>query len=133
MLFQRHIGTYSEISWALYEIIEEHPHIVHDYLEDFVREKQNSIDDLKAFKNVFSKLAEDNFKLYCRWITIWFNKEESRFHRAASKVLTIVRTENGKQIKLDAVAINQLNPYDIEFILYKIVGYVYSKEYLESS
>jgi hypothetical protein len=129
-LFQRHIGTYSEISWALYGIIEKYPRIVLDYLEDFVRENQNSIDDLKAFKNVFSELAEENFELYCKWITILFNKDESRFHHAASKILTI--TENKKQVKLDPIVINELTPFDLEFMVYKIVGYVYSKEHLES-
>lgn len=131
-LFQHHTGTYNSVSWALYDIIKSQPDIAFNYFENFIREKQNSIDDLRAFKNVFSELIQNDFAVFQKWITIWLNNDENRFQQAVTKTLMIVSIDKSKEVRLDEDELNKLHPYDIEFILYKIVGNIFAKENLES-
>lgn len=131
-LYQHHTGTYNSVAWALYGIIKSHSDIAFSYFGNFISEKQNSIDDLKAFKNVFSELIQNDFEVFQKWITIWLNNDENRFHHAVAKILMIVSIDKSKEVRLDEGELNKLHPYDIEFILYKVVGHVFSKEHLES-
>lgn len=131
-LSQHHVGTYAAVARALHRIIESNPEIVFNYFHSFINEDKNSIDDLDAFKNLFSELRQKKLEILNKWITIWFNNENYRFHRAAAKVLRIIDIENSNEIQLDKTELDKLHPFDIEFILYKVVGYTFSKEHLQS-
>lgn len=125
-------ATYSHIRWALYAMCDSHPEIIFDYIESFISHEENDIKNIEAFKSIFETLVRENFTLIQKWVTIWFNSDNYRFHLALREILSIISLSDKKELMLDETSINCLTEFDIEYILYKIVGYTYTKEYLVS-
>ncbi|HNP34070.1 MAG TPA: hypothetical protein PKN96_12325, partial [Flavobacterium sp.] len=60
------------------------------------------------------------------------NNDNPNFHVAVSKIISNFSGDNELRFELDKEVINSLTTPDVEFILYKLLGYFYPKEQLES-
>lgn len=131
-LSNHHIGTYKQVELALCSVLNSKPNMVFKYLEAYIEDENNELKNIEGFKQIFSDLADNNINLLQEWITLWLNNDNYRFHHVISKVSQILWLYKKRNLELDKSIVSSLKPYDLEFILYKIVGYIHSKEHLES-
>lgn len=127
----QHVGTYVNISHSFAYAFENPPGLFYTYIDKFIENDRNEIKTIEGFKNGFEEsLAKDKGQ-FERWLTLAFNNDNRRFHHAAREVLMMI-DRKATEIQLSKEIILSLKPYDLEFILYKIVGNVYAKEHLQS-
>ncbi|HXS38230.1 MAG TPA: hypothetical protein VN721_16120 [Flavipsychrobacter sp.] len=124
--------SYKIIAGLFQEIINTDSQTIFQYFKLFIEHENNDLNNIEAFTQVFYCLAKNQIDLLEMWLTIWFNSENVRFHIVASKILNYLWVNKIHEIRLHKETINTYSPYDIEFILFKIAGYVHSKDHLES-
>lgn len=131
-LSDQYPATYDNIAQALIRILPAHNLLVKDYIDDFIATPANKIDNLQGFEELFTELQEQNPGLLSVWITNWFNGDNQRSPAAAAKILDLVSRSSASSIVLDYATLKSLPENDVEYILYKIVGYVYDKEQMQT-
>lgn len=127
----QHVGTYVNLSNSFAYAFEAPPGIFYTYIDRFIEDDHNEIKTIEGFRNAFEESLSKDKDHFERWLTLAFNNENRRFHHAAREVLMMI-DRKASEIRLSKEIILSLTPYDLEFILYKIVGNVYAKEHLQS-
>lgn len=127
-----HLATFSNIESALTKLLQWDKEIIYNYLNLFIENENNDIKNINGFKDVFTKLYSSDRVTLQKWITLWLNNDNIRFHVAVLYVCSNLWVNDYKDIQLDKTVLDSLEPSDIEFILYKIAGWIQSKEHLES-
>lgn len=128
----QHIGTYKLLDWTFHRVVKNRNDLILHYFELFITNNNNNLNNIEAFRHTFTAAYKSNKELVWMWLTTWLNNDNSRFHVAVSKVLSLLWLDGERSIMLHEPTINKLSPFDIEFILFKVVGYVSAKEHLES-
>ncbi|MEZ5016041.1 MAG: hypothetical protein R2800_03255 [Flavipsychrobacter sp.] len=131
-LSNQHVDTYRNLNGIFHFIIKDREDEVFHFFELFIEEKENDLDNLEGFKMFFEEIYETNIEIIEKWITLWFNKDNSRFHVASMRVIGFNSLSRQTSISLHLPTLNSLSPSDIEFVLFKVVGFLYSKEQLEN-
>lgn len=127
----QHVGTYVNLSNSFAYAFEAPPGLFYTYIDKFIEDDHNEIKTIEGFRNAFEESFSKDKDQFERWLTRAFNNENRRFHQAAREVLLMI-DRKASEIRLSKEIILTLTPYDLEFILYKIVGNVYAKEHLQS-
>lgn len=125
-------GCYYNVEQTLKIIFRKSPERVLSYFKTIISHPKWDKQDIQGFKNFFKSMADAQFSLLQTWITLWLNDDNFRFHEAVSDICSILWLQKKYDIELDVSLLNTLKANDLEFIFYKIVGYYYSKEHLES-
>jgi hypothetical protein len=125
-------GVFNNLDMAFFGIEQADPEIVYNYLEAYIGHEQNDPTAIEGFKHSILRLAQRNPTRVLVALTKWFNHDSYRFHAAAHTLCSILWVNNYKEIFLDKDMLDQFSFYDIEFILFKIAGYVISKDHLQS-
>jgi hypothetical protein len=128
----QHVGTYGNLSNAFAYAFDKPPELFYIFMDRFISEKANDIKMLEGFRDAFERSFSEDKNRFEKWLTLSFNNEERRYHQAAREVLLLIDGKKSKDIYLSRDIIKDLTPLDMEFILYKIVGNIYSKENLQS-
>lgn len=128
----QHLGTYKLLDWTFHRIVKNRSDLILNYFELFIANDKNNLSNIEAFRHTFTGAYKFDQELVCMWITVWLNNDNPRFHVAVSKVLSLLWLDGERSIRLHESTINKLSALDIEFILFKVVGYVLAKEHLES-
>lgn len=118
---------------VLSKFIMNNPQLIHSFLDNWLLFDDKRFDDIIKFKNTFEKLYEKNNEYFKLIITSWLNSDNPVFHLAVCKLLVKLSHDEMNEIELSVDYIQNLSFKDIQFIISKIIGYIYFKEPLRSS
>jgi hypothetical protein len=130
-LRDHHVGTYGNLGMAFANNNKKSTELFFTYINGFISETNNPIRNLEAFKYAFETAIQHDNESFLSWITLSLNREQNRFHQAVSIVLLKIDRALSNAVVLSETILNTLNQFDIEYILFKIVGNVVSKENLQ--
>lgn len=126
------LGIYRNLDMAFIGIERHNVNLIYRYLTSYIEEDDNDPKAIEGFKHLFGRLAGSDILLFQKHFTLWLNNDNSRFHVAVARISSQLWIDGSKELSLSVEVINSLSFYDIEFILYKIVGYFLSKDHLQS-
>lgn len=125
-------GIFNNLTNAFFGIGEQNKALIFEYLERYISNEGNNPTYVEGFKQYLIHLATTELSVLEAELTRWLNNDNFRFHVAAQKVYSIASIHGVKPLNLDIAILDTLSFFDVQFILYKIVGYIHDKEYLES-
>jgi len=127
-----HLGIFDNLNMVFIGLEKNNPDRIYDYLDAYITNEANDPTAIEGFKNTIIGLAIKNKELLESVLTDWFNNDNLRFHAAAATVCSMLWINDIKELQLNKEKLDGFSWYDIEFMLLKIVGYVSSKEHLQS-
>lgn len=115
------------------KFIIDSPELIDDFLREWLLFDKKRVGEITKFSNTFEDLHSKNSNYFKIMVTSWLNNDDSIFHKAISKLVMEAPYYEFKNLELDENYLAQLNYKDIQFITFKIVGYIYYKELIRSS
>lgn len=129
-------GTIDNIKSALHSLVNKNPIFVFEFFEKWIinhdfETSDRSKDTLsKLFNYVILDLFESNTDLFNEYMTKWYNKENNKYHTAITNIILDLSIHRHIGFKLSKKVLNSLSIEDINFIVLKILGYVYDYKLL---
>lgn len=118
---------------VLPKLIADTPVLIEKFLREWLLADSQRVSQIVSFNDTIEQLHQKNAAYFRKMITMWLNSDETALHVAVSKMLMELPHYQFENIELDESYLAQLNCQDIQFILMKIVGYLYFKELIRSS
>ncbi len=125
-------GLIEEIIYILYPVAEKNPTLFADYLDRWIVNENNTIKSVRFFDDVISTFFTRHSDEASKWLTKALMNSNDRFHRSLFHIISELWIDGIKYLTLHKQTLDTCTPSMIRFILFKICGYIYSKEPLES-
>ena len=125
-------GIARNMQFTLNNLVETNPPLSLKYWNGWIENNNNSIAQLEIFRHEIATLFMKNRELVQEWITTSFLSPNDRFHLAMRIVISNLWINDYRNLSLDRKLLNTCSFWQIKYILFKILGYVDSKESLES-
>jgi len=122
----------NNMRFCLVGLVGNNPALVLRYLNSWIAYENNDIEKFIVFRNELTTLCGNHHVLARQWITQCFRNENDRFHVAMQNVISDLWTSGITNLTLDSDMLNSYSFYEVKYVLFKILGYIYSKEPLES-
>jgi hypothetical protein len=129
-------GIIQNIESVLHSLVKKNPIYVFGFFEkwiinhDFETSDRNDDTLSKLFNYVIIDLFENNIDLFNEYMTKWYNNENSKYHTAITNIILDLSIHRRNGFKLSKQVLNNLKIEDINFIVLKILGYVYDYKLL---
>ncbi|AXB57695.1 hypothetical protein [Flavobacterium fluviale] len=118
---------------VLPKLIAANPEAIEKFLREWLLADSGRDAQIISFNDTIEQLHEENEAYFRKMITMWLNSNETALHAAVSKMLMELPHYQFENMELDESYLAQLSCLDIQFIVMKIVGYLYFKELIRSS
>lgn len=115
------------------KFIIDSPELIDRFLKEWLLFDKKRAGEIIKFSNTFEELHSKNSNYFKKMVTSWLNADDPVFHKAISKLIMEAPHYEFKNLELDENYLGQLNYKEIQFIVIKIVGYIYFKELIRSS
>lgn len=115
------------------KLMIDNPELIDEFLREWLLFDKKRAREIIKFNYTFEELHTKNTKYFRKMVTSWLNTDDSVFHKAISKLIMEAPDYESKNLELDENYLSQLNYKEIQFIVIKIVGYIYLKELIRSS
>lgn len=125
------IGCYHNVEMTLVELLESNSDLVFNFLTNFLSYENCEPKNIEGFKNLFADLGQKNLALLQKWITVWLNNDNPNFQVGVSLIVSQLWVNGIKNIELDSGLLNSYSLGDVEYILYKINGYIFMRENIQ--
>lgn len=122
----------NNIKLALLHFGEKNPALTLKFLDCWITTEANEITLLKTFNHEIGSVKKKEPGIFSKWITLSFRRENHRFHIAMQLIISSIDDDGPEELQLDAGLLSGYNFFEIKYILFKILGHVYSKKPLES-
>ncbi|MFA5403347.1 MAG: hypothetical protein WC358_00260 [Ignavibacteria bacterium] len=129
-------GTIDNIKSVLHPLVKKNPIYVFEFFEkwinnhDFETSDRNKDTLSKLFNYVIIDLLKNNIDLFNEYITKLYNNENSKYHTVITNIILDLSLHRHIGFKLSKKILNTLKIEDINFIVLKILGYVYDYKLL---
>jgi len=124
----------SQLNYSvLQKLIADSPESIEKFLQEWLLFDTKRAGKILVFSDAVQQLHEKNSAYFIKMVTMWLNSDQPVLHAAISKLLMEIPHYEFKDLALDEDYIDGLSPKDIQFIVAKIVGYIYFKELMRSS
>ena len=127
-----HKGIIDTLSYTLSDMVKASPLAVVSFLNEWTQYKHHKPQDILNFVDVFRKLYELQRSVLEELVTDWFNQDNIKYPATIATVLRDTSSLSMDNLALHADSLSKLSFEDIKFIVYKILGFVYTKEHLRS-
>ena len=127
-----HKGIINTLSYTLSDMVKATPLIVVSFLNEWIQYKHHKPKDILNFVDVFRKLYELQRSVFEELVTDWFNRDDIKYPATIAAVLRDSSSLSMHNLALHADSLSELSFEDVKFIVYKILGFVYTKEHLRS-
>lgn len=121
-------GVIDNISYCLHNYLQENPEFIFDFFTHWIQNRQYEKDEKMNIAKLFNWILHDIFNqhkwLIEKYITVWFNKDDFRFHLAAADIIQDFAFHDVSFI-LDKKQLDEASNDDIYFVISKIMGYVH--------
>ncbi len=123
---------FNMFSYRLSQLVTSHYDMIKQFLEHWIECRSENATKIKLFNSVFNEIYDFHKEKFDELITEWLNKDNIKFQIALYNVLEELNHRNMHHIKLSSSLLKTYSFHDIEFILNKIVGFIYDKDMLVS-
>jgi len=123
-----HAGAYNQLAYRLENVAKTNLSLVVGFITDWVDLSPENARKIKYFSHLLNTLCDDFYTDFQKLYTNWLNKDNPNFHIAIFKLngAKYMRDLSGLTVSKDVL--KGFSDYDIEYITYKILAYVYDKD-----
>lgn len=125
-------GLIYQVTWILYPVAEKNPTLFARYLDSWIANDKNEIKSIRLFDDVINKFFDRHPDEASKWLTLAFMNPNERFHQSLMHVISELWVDGKRFLSLHKPTLDASKPELIRYALFKVCGYVYSKEPLES-
>lgn len=127
-----HKGILDRIVFWLDDRTVDHPQVILDFFERWMKYDHNQGQDIEKFKHLFSKIMATNKIFLWTLVTKWLLDERIKFQLALAAILREFYVSGVKEILLDKAIVSGLSFDDVKILIFRILGFVINKEHLET-
>lgn len=128
----KYIGYYNTLTYQLEMIIDSRPDLVIRFLEKWVEVNFSNLKKVELFKNLFHNLYLKNKGRFEELFTRWLNSDRAHFHYAIYNLVSSLSLDGIREISLSKKLLSDFTPNDLEYIIFKTMGFVYDKDLASS-
>lgn len=125
-------GLIDELTYILYPVVEKNPSLFAEYLNRWILNESNAVTTIRFFDDVITNFFTSYPDDASKWLTLSFMNPNERFHQSLLHVISELWIDGFKFLTLHKPTLDASEPVMIRYVLFKICGYIYSKEPLES-
>ena len=122
----------THVGYILSTLIENNVTLFIDYLNAWIENPENHIEKVNIFRNAIVEFFTDHPDKARKWLTLSLLSPNPRFHMSVQHIISNLWISNYKSFTLDKGIVSSLSFRHIQYLLFKIMGYVYNKEALET-
>ncbi|WP_191858477.1 hypothetical protein [Hanstruepera ponticola] len=123
-----HAGAYSQLAYRLENVAKTNLSLVVGFITDWVDMSPENARKIKYFSHLLNTLCDDFYSEFQKLYTNWLNKDNPNFHIAIFEMNSTRYMRGLSGLTVSEVLIKDFSDYDIEYITYKILAYVYDKD-----
>ena len=123
-----HAGAYSQLAYRLDNVAKTNLSLVVGFITDWVDMSLENARKIKYFSHLLNTLCDDFYTDFQKLYTNWLNNDNPNFHIAIFKMNSARYMRNLSGLTVSEDVIKDFSDYDIEFITYKILAFVYDKD-----
>lgn len=120
-------GAYNLLSYALSGITKSHAETTIDFLTKWVEYDKVHANNIELFEYPINSIIDNGLNIYEELITKWLNHDNSNFHIAVFEIMRAKHIRNIPEMKISIKLLEEMTVFDVEYITYKILGYIYDK------
>ena len=123
-----HAGAYNQLAYRLENVAKTNLNLVVDFITDWVAMSRDNARKIEYFSHLLNTLCDDFYSDFQKLYTNWLNKNNPNFHIAIFEMNSARYMRNLSGLTISEEVLNGLSDYDIEYITYKILAFVYDKD-----
>jgi len=123
-----HAGAYNHLTYRLENVAKTNLGLVIDFITDWVDMSPKNARKIEYFSRLLNTLCDDFYSDFQKLYTNWLNKDNPNFHIAIFEMNSARYMRDLSGLTVSEVLIEDYSDYDIEYITYKILAYVYDKD-----
>ncbi|WP_298554375.1 hypothetical protein [uncultured Algibacter sp.] len=123
-----HAGAYNHLAYRLENVAKTNLSIVVGFITDWIDMSLENARKIEYFSHLINTLCDDFYPDFQKLYTNWLNKDNPNFHIAIFEMNGARYMRNLLGLTLSEDVLKDLSDYDIEFITYKILAFVYDKD-----
>lgn len=121
-------GVYNQLSFGLSDLVQHDKNTVIEFITTWVNSDIQNAKKIKYFSYALNRLFDICYKDFQYLFTDWLNKDNSNFHIAIFEMNKIGDFRELSKLEVSESYIKNLSFKDIQYIIYKILGYIYDKD-----
>src|SRR5690554_5300796 len=118
-------GAYNHLLYTLGDKTKRHPQVVIDFLNKWVAYDKVNARNIQLFEYLINSIISYDLETYEDLITNWLNHPSSNFHIAVFEIMRAKHIMDIPELKISHKVLQRMTVYDVEYITYKILGYIY--------
>ncbi|KFF11473.1 hypothetical protein [Flavobacterium hydatis] len=127
-------GIINQLNYGVFpKLGTNHPELIEKFLKEWLLAGEKRASGILKFADTLEQFHEKNAGHFKKMVSTWLNSDYAVLHEAVSKILMELPHYQFTDLELDHDYIFQLSYQDIEFIVAKIVGFLYLKELIRST
>ncbi|WP_282030728.1 hypothetical protein [Winogradskyella eximia] len=123
-----HAGAYNQLAYRLENVAKTNLDLVVGFITDWVGISPKNARKIEYFSHLLNTLCDDFYSDFQKLYTNWLNKDNPNFHIAIFEMNSARYMRDLSGLTVSEVLIKDFSDYDIEYITYKILAYVYDKD-----
>ena len=123
-----HSGAYSQLAYSLENLVKSNLKLVIGFLTDWVDMNAENARKIEYFSHLLNTLCDDFYSEFQKLYTNWLNKDNPNFHIAIFEMNSARYMRNLSGLTVSEDVLKDFSDYDIEYITYKILAFVYDKD-----
>ncbi|QAA80808.1 hypothetical protein EI546_03275 [Aequorivita sp. H23M31] len=120
-------GACNILSYTLGDKTKSHPQIVINFLNKWVAYDKANAKNIHLFEYLVNSIISYDLETYEELITNWLNHDNPNFHIAVFEIMRAKHIRNIPEMKISNKLLEEMTVFDVEYITYKILGYIYDK------
>jgi hypothetical protein len=121
-------GAFNQLSYQLSDTLKRDLDLVMKFLTDWIDLKVEHARNIDYFSYVLNTLCDEFYVDFQKLYTNWLNKDNPNFHIAIFEMNKAGEIRDLSGLTFSEEVIKEFTDYDIEYITYKILAYVYDKD-----
>lgn len=122
------VGYYSSFDYMLSRLVKNHLELVMEFLNAWISFSIKNPRKINLFQSVFNEIHDVSILDFQKIVTDWLNDDDVSFQIAASNLVREMSYRNISSIELSSSLLKEYNFNDIEYITYKIIGFIYDRK-----
>lgn len=118
-------GAYNHLSYTLGDKTKSHPQVLIDFLNKWIAYDKINAKNIQLFEYLLNSIISYSLETYEELITNWLNHDSSNFHIAVFEIMRAKHIMDIPELKISHKVLQRMTVYDVEYITYKILGYIY--------
>ncbi|MUH36162.1 hypothetical protein D9O36_09935 [Zobellia amurskyensis] len=128
----KHKGEYHSLSYFLKSLVEKNLEVVIKFINCWVVDNVANSRNIAYFSQTLNSIYDVNFVAFQKLYTSWMNHDKVNFQIALHNMNNGHEFRDYSDLEFSLELLMSYTKYDIEFISYKTLGYIYDRELTQS-